>query len=259
MSERLADNIVEIIRSERLGHGDALASSRDLARRFGVTTPTVREALRRLEATGVVEFRHGSGTYVGPGIGRRLMANPHLPRSTRASVLELVEARLVLEPAVAAAAANVRMAEAVRELESAAANALHPPEESLRRSVHFHVALAAASGNSLLREAVEALLQVRARDQVEIRHRYNDRARDHAEHLEILDAVRDGDAAAAERLTRTHLVAIREAVLAADFPVEEEPENDGGADGDNDRDSPAASEAPATPDTSATLQEGAQQ
>lgn len=159
LSERLADNIVEIIRSERLGRGDALASSRDLARRFGVTTPTVREALRRLEATGVVEFRHGSGTYVGPGIGRRLMANPHLPRSTRASVLELVEARLVLEPAVAAAAANVRMAEAVRELEHAASNALHPPEESLRQSVHFHVALAAASGNTLLREAVEALLQ----------------------------------------------------------------------------------------------------
>ncbi|MFC7650005.1 winged helix-turn-helix domain-containing protein [Streptosporangium lutulentum] len=70
MSERLADDIVEIIRSERLGPGDVLASSRELARRFDVTTPTVREALRRLEATGVVEFRHGSGTYVGPGIDR---------------------------------------------------------------------------------------------------------------------------------------------------------------------------------------------
>jgi GntR family transcriptional regulator, transcriptional repressor for pyruvate dehydrogenase complex len=218
LSERLADDIVEIIHSERLGPGDVLASSRELARRFEVTTPTVREALRRLEATGVVEFRHGSGTYVGPGIDRRLLANPHLPRSTRKSVLELVEARLVVEPAIAAVAARIRVPEAVEELKAASANALHPPRESLRQSVHFHVALAAASGNALLRETVEALLHVRAREQVEIRHRYNDRTRDHAEHVEIFEAVRDGDTEAAERLTREHLTAIRDAIVDAEFP-----------------------------------------
>ncbi|MEV1023705.1 GntR family transcriptional regulator [Streptomyces sp. NPDC050264] len=218
LSERLADDIVEIIRSERLSPGDVLASSRELARRFEVTTPTVREALRRLEATQVVEFRHGSGTYVGPGAERRLLANPHLPRSTRQSVLELVGARLVVEPAVAAEAARTRLPQGLEQLEYAAANALFPPEESLRRSVHFHVALATASGNALLKETVEALLQVRARDQVEIRHRYNDRERDHAEHLLILEAVRDGDAEAAERITREHLGAIRDAVQAAEFP-----------------------------------------
>ncbi|MGW6054690.1 FadR/GntR family transcriptional regulator [Streptomyces sp. NPDC055189] len=220
LSERLADDIVEIIRTERLTPGDALASSRELARRFEVTTPTVREALRRLEATGVVEFRHGSGTYVGPGVDRRLLANPHQPRSDRASVLELVGARLVLEPAIAAAAARSRSADGIRQLSLATGNALLPPEESLRQSVHFHVALAEASGNALLREAVEALLYVRAREQVEIRHRYNDRERDHAEHVEIYAAVQAGDAAAAERLTREHLTAIRDAVLAADFPGE---------------------------------------
>ncbi|MFG2497620.1 FadR/GntR family transcriptional regulator [Streptomyces sp. NPDC048441] len=218
LSERLADDIVEIIRTERLAPGDALASSRDLARRFEVTTPTVREALRRLEATEVVEFRHGSGTYVGPGVDRRLLANPHQPRSDRASVLELVGARLVLEPAIAASAARAQVEDGVQQLALAAGNALLPPEESLRQSVHFHVALAAASGNTLLRETVEALLHVRAREQVEIRHRYNDRERDHAEHVEIYEAVRDGDAGAAERLTREHLTSIREAIAAADFP-----------------------------------------
>ncbi|WP_049575997.1 FadR/GntR family transcriptional regulator [Streptomyces sp. SBT349] len=217
LSERLADNIVAIIRTEQLGPGDALASSRDLARRFEVTTPTVREALRRLEAMGVVEFRHGSGTYVGPGIDRRLLANPHLPRGSRASVLELVEARLVLEPAIAAAAARARVPVAVEQLAAATDNALHPPGDSLRVALHFHVTLAAASGNSLLREAVEALLDVRAHEQTEIRHRYNDRVRDHAEHVAIFTAVRDGDAAEAERLTRDHLTAIRDAIAAADF------------------------------------------
>lgn len=212
LSERLADEIVDIIRTENLGPGDLLASSRDLARRFEVTTPTVREALRRLEATGAVEFRHGSGTYVGAGVDRRLLANPHRPGIDPGAVLELVEARLVLEPPIAAAAARVRDADGLRQLEDSVTNALHPPQGDLRPAVHFHAALAATSGNALLRETVEALLHVRVREQIEIRHRYDDRERDHAEHVRILDAVRDGDAALAQRLTEEHLASIREAV-----------------------------------------------
>ncbi|MFL1381339.1 MULTISPECIES: FadR/GntR family transcriptional regulator [unclassified Nocardiopsis] len=212
LSERLADDIVEIIREQHLRPGDLLASSRELAQRFEVTTPTVREALRRLEATGVVEFRHGSGTYVGPGFARTLMVNPHLPRGAGDSVLELAEARLVVEPAIAARAALARTDDDLAQLGQSAQNALHPPRFGPGSAVHFHIALAAATGNPLLKETVEALLHVRAREQVEIRHRYHDRERDHAEHLLILEAVRDGDADAAERLTRDHLSAIRDAV-----------------------------------------------
>jgi GntR family transcriptional repressor for pyruvate dehydrogenase complex len=97
-------------------------------------------------------------------------------------VLELVDARLVLEPAIAAAAARVRAPEAMSRL-----------------------------------EAVEALLHVRVREQIEIRHRYDDRERDHAEHVQILAAIRAGDPKAAETLTRTHLESIRKAIETAKF------------------------------------------
>lgn len=214
LSERLADDIVTIIRTENLAAGDVLESSRDLARRFSVTTPTVREALRRLEAIGAVEFRHGSGTYVGAGVDRRVLANPHRPDIDSTAVLELVEARLVLEPSIAAAAARARHETGLRQLEAAASNALHPPDGDTRPAVHFHVALAATTGNDLLRETVESLLHVKAREQIAIRHRYDDRARDHAEHLQILEAVRAGDAAAAERLTSEHLSSIRAAIAS---------------------------------------------
>ncbi|MFI7680757.1 FadR/GntR family transcriptional regulator [Actinophytocola sp. NPDC049390] len=135
-----------------------------------MTTPTVREALRRLEATGIVEFRHGSGTYVGTGISR------------------------VLEPAIAAAAARTRGAAALTRLKAAVTNAPHPPAGETRPAVHFHVALAAASGNRLLEESMEALL-----------------------HVQILAAIRDGDPQAAETLTRTHLESIRTAIETAKF------------------------------------------
>jgi DNA-binding FadR family transcriptional regulator len=220
-SERLADDIVALIRAEQLAPGDALESSRDLAKRFEVTTPTVREALRRLEATGVVELRHGSGTYIGPGLERTLLANPHRPTITRQSVLELAQARLVIEPGIAALAATVRDDAALEGLDAAAANALQPPTRGVRPALHFHVELARASGNPLLLQTVEALLAVRAEEQVEIRFRYDDRERDHAEHLEILGAIRAGDAATAEGLTREHLTTIRDAIAAADLPDEE--------------------------------------
>ncbi|MBB3051661.1 DNA-binding FadR family transcriptional regulator [Prauserella isguenensis] len=218
LSERLADDIVDIIRTDRLVPGDALASSRELARRFAVTTPTVREALRRLEATGAVEFRHGSGTYVGSGIDRRLLANPHRPGIDRDAVLELVEARLVVEPSIAAAAADARESDGLAQLDRAVTNALEPQQGSERPAVHFHVALAATAGNTLLRETVEALLHVRVREQIEIRHSYDDRGRDHAEHQQILAAVRAGDAEQARALTHEHLVSIRDVVRSADLP-----------------------------------------
>ncbi|MGH3349419.1 MAG: FadR/GntR family transcriptional regulator [Nocardioides sp.] len=214
LSERIADGIVAMIEATGLEPGDALVSSRELAKRFEVTTPTIREALRRLEATDVIRFRHGSGTYVSGGVNRRLLVNPHVSQSRSESVLELLDARLVLEPPVAAAAAAKRTELDLAALTRSADNSLKPQQGDERPELHFHVALAGASGNHLLRETVEALLQVRARDQIEIRHRYTDRDRDHADHVRIVEAVRDGDPAAAETLTREHLLAIREALAA---------------------------------------------
>lgn len=222
LSERLADDIVDIIRSDRLMPGDALAPSRELARRFDVTTPTVREALRRLEATGAVEFRHGSGTYVAPGIDRRLLANPHRPGIDRAAVLELIEARLVVEPSIAAAAAEAREPHGLAQLDRAVSNALAPQQGTERPAVHFHVALAETAGNTLLRETVEALLHVREREQIEIRHSYDDRERDHGEHQHILAAVRAADSDRARALTRDHLMSIRDVVRSTELAEREQ-------------------------------------
>jgi GntR family transcriptional regulator, transcriptional repressor for pyruvate dehydrogenase complex len=125
-----------------------------------------------------------------------------------------VEARLVVEPSIAAAAALARDETGLAQLAAAVTNALHPPEGDLRPAVHFHVALAATTGNDLLRETVEALLHVRVKEQIEIRHRYDDRERDHTEHVQILEAVRAGDADLAHRLTAAHLTSIRRAIGA---------------------------------------------
>jgi DNA-binding FadR family transcriptional regulator len=217
LSDRLTESILGIIRDGGLGPGDAIPSARELAKRFAITTPTVREALRKLEATGAVEFRHGSGTYVGPTINNVVLANPHRPPITKESVLQLISARLVIEPAIAAESAVARRPENLERLEAAVTNALVPPGGPAF-ALNFHIELAAASGNPLLQEVLASLLKVRVREQQQIRALYDNRQRDHQEHRAIANAVRDGDAEAARELTGRHLANIRKAVQAASFP-----------------------------------------
>ena len=65
---KVADEIIETLRQEiatrRLPHGERLPSEKDLSERFGVSQPTVREAIRALETLGLVEVLHGNGSFV---------------------------------------------------------------------------------------------------------------------------------------------------------------------------------------------------
>ena len=73
---RRADRIFELLRAQiatgELSRGVRLPAERDLASRFGVSVPTIREALQALAATGLVDIRHGSGSFVAPDADRWL-------------------------------------------------------------------------------------------------------------------------------------------------------------------------------------------
>ena len=70
--QKVADQILSALRTEivtgALPRGSRLPAERDLAEQFGVSGPTVREAIRGLSALGLVEVRHGSGAYVAPNV-----------------------------------------------------------------------------------------------------------------------------------------------------------------------------------------------
>ncbi|WP_166828851.1 FadR/GntR family transcriptional regulator [Brevibacterium limosum] len=209
--ERLTREIVKTIRTENLQPGQTLPSAKELASRFEVTVPTVREALRRLEATGSVELKHGSGTYVREAINRRILDNPHYVPVDLAAAIELLDARIAIEPGIAELAADVQDADAVDSMESALDNALQVT--TAVPAGHFHVELARASGNRALHEMLVSLLAIHSRTQQAARTSY-DRLRDHDEHADILDAIRRGDGFEASHRTRKHLEAIKAAVLA---------------------------------------------
>ena len=139
--------------------GDRLPSERELAVRIAVSRPSVRSGLRTLAAMGIVQTRHGSGTYItqGPpcldGTPLRALAALH-----GISHEQMFEARCVLEVGAAGLAAErasgdqtVAMADEVSGMFAS----VDDPQAFLMHDIRFHRAVATASGNVILASLVE--------------------------------------------------------------------------------------------------------
>ncbi|WP_166996854.1 FadR/GntR family transcriptional regulator [Paramicrobacterium fandaimingii] len=212
LSYSLAQGILEMISDRGLTHGDVLPNARTLAEHFDVTIPTIREALRTLEATGAVELRHGSGTYVGANIGRLVLPNPNGLDLTGDIRLQMINARFVIEPQIAELAAISRDGDAGLEaLEESLESSDWALPSVVTPQLNFHRELARVAGNVVLYEVVDSLLSLRSREHREIRRMY-DRKKDHAQHRAIYDAVKKNDAALAHTLMHEHLSDIRAVV-----------------------------------------------
>ena len=211
-TEQVVSHVRNLIEQGALRPGDRLPAERDLAAHVGVSRPTVRAGLRALAAIGVVQSRHGSGTYIPdgpPSLGTDALSFlAALHGFTRD---EMYEARRILEVGAAGLAAEratpeqiATMAEEVASLFAAMAN----PQVFLVHDINFHRAVAAASGNPIvasLVEMVSALYYERRRDTAA---RASDRdMRDAAEmHRRIYQAIRSRDADEARRAMQTHLM-----------------------------------------------------
>ncbi|MEV0715842.1 FCD domain-containing protein [Asanoa sp. NPDC050611] len=216
LSDALIARIVELIRADGLGPGDRLPAVRVLAERFAVAQPTMREALRQLQATGAIDIRHGSGMYVAAALDRVVIANPNPPTLGGVQAAQLLDARLLIEPYLAGLAARHRDATstaALHETLDLAERHLSGDDGRLHQAnTTFHLRVAAASGHGILHEVLDSLLSVHAAEQRAILHIFDDRARDHEEHRSVLAAIDAGDEPLAQRLMRRHLEDVADVV-----------------------------------------------
>jgi GntR family transcriptional regulator, transcriptional repressor for pyruvate dehydrogenase complex len=218
LADELAAGVVGLIRERRLEAGAQMDTVRSMADRFAVAVPTMREALRRLEAMGVVVLRHGSGVYVGENVRRSVLPNPHGPLLTSESLVDLLQARSTIEPPIAAMAAAVRHPDGVARITETLAEAeqclLQRHERLWVVNLDFHRAVAQASGNTVLAEVVDSIVLVHAQEQREILRLHGDEGEDFEEHRRIARAVLDGDADEAYRASKEHLDNVIEAIRA---------------------------------------------
>jgi GntR family transcriptional repressor for pyruvate dehydrogenase complex len=159
--EEVAARIRGLIASGELGPGQALPSERKLAEQFKVGRAVIREAIRQLEVSGLVESRHGGGNYV------REITVEHLVAPI-ASVLngmaplreELMDARLFFEPQIARAAAARATPEDLRRLQEAISRQeerVAGGSSGAEEDAEFHELLASATHNTVVERVMEVI------------------------------------------------------------------------------------------------------
>lgn len=212
-----AEKIATAIAVGQYQVGSRLPAERDLAAAFGVSRPTIREAIIALEIDGLVEVRIGSGVYVVS----------QSPRSAKVKMdigpFELTEARLLIEGEVAALAAVHVTDEDIEELEKllekiATANETGAQAGELVDQ-RFHAAIARFTRNSAMVAAVDLLWTIRSRSPQCIRTFEKSRGKGRtpviAEHRAIVDALKMRDPAKARAAMRAHLNRVLDYLLDA--------------------------------------------
>lgn len=220
LSERVALRIREMIRDGGYGKGDRLPAIMEMAHSFGVGHPTVREALTKLEAIGVVEIRHGSGVYVSRNEDLLLMSTPdYAPVVTRKLLADLIRSRMPLEMQSVTEAVEHITVKHLKEMRRLLATAgKHLGDDAMLNKVNmaFHREIAVASRNTVLLQLLDVLRELFQHEQLMILDIFGSREEDHRGHLAILEALERRDAAVAAQRMRKHLQGVLDAVMQWD-------------------------------------------
>ncbi|RVU04490.1 FadR family transcriptional regulator [Novosphingobium umbonatum] len=212
----LARKLMAELSNGRYAVGDRLPAERELSVTFGVSRPTVREAVIALEVQGLVEVRVGSGAYV-----KRLPGKEDIP-GFNITAFELTEARLLFEGEAAALAATQITEEGLAELETLVEDIEREnrnPDGTEKADRAFHLAIARATRNSAIIEAIERLWELRAQSPESALLHEKARSANIKpvvdEHKAVLDALRAHDPSAARAAMRAHLAAVLDSLLFA--------------------------------------------
>jgi len=215
----LVESLGNRIRAGQLQAGDKLPTEAAIMEEFEVSRTVVREAISKLQAAGLVETRHGIGTFVlGPGDGPSFKITPE-QFSTLQDVIAVLELRIGLETEAAGLAAQRRSdanLAALRKALDAVINAVEAGQDSVAADFQFHLEIARATQNSHFTELMATLgAQIIPRARLEASvdmsaERLAYMRRVNAEHESILDAITSQDAESARAAMRTHLSNSRE-------------------------------------------------
>lgn len=219
LAQEVVERVSERIRSGRLQAGDKLPTEAAIMGEFDVSRTVVREAISKLQAAGLVETRHGIGTFVlGPGDGPSFKITPE-QFSTLQDVIAVLELRIGLETEAAGLAAQRRTPDnltAMRAALDAVITAVEAGQDSVAADFQFHLEIARATQNSHFIDLMATLgSQIIPRARLEPTADMNAERlaymrRVNTEHESILDAIAGQDADSARAAMRTHLSNSRE-------------------------------------------------
>jgi DNA-binding FadR family transcriptional regulator len=226
--QRIADELRVLIVSGELAEGESLGREPDLVERFGVSRPSLREALRILEAEGLITVERGvRGGVVAHEPDQRMTARTAalVLRSRNVSLADVFEARSLLEPVAARKIAELPVRgrrSAVADLSAlvdAQEEAIRDPEAFAVVNTRFHERLVALGGNQTLSILIEMLNEIVTRAVTAVSQgggvmgSLATRQRALRSQRRLLRLIEEGVPAAAEEHWRVHMAVVAKVML----------------------------------------------
>lgn len=215
LGDQLFDRLTQLIERGEFPEGSRLPAESELAERFGVSRPVIREALSRLRSAGTIVSRRGSGSFV-QSRGSRATQNPLATFGTLTSLAQVRHCyviRTCIESEAAFYAAENRSPGALDGLRSALdrlETAIATGQIGMDADYEFHSGVARASGNVFLVGVMEAMrtpieFTIDLARSLALRHPMDHLLTVQAEHVRIFEAIENGDAETARISMRTHV------------------------------------------------------
>ena len=205
---QVADQLRQLLDSGEYAVGARLPAERELAEQFGLSRPTVREALIALEVEGRIRIRVGSGIYV------RAMAasTPPASQGNDEGPFELLRAREFIEGAIAAEAAVQAGPDDIEKLDKVLTRmktSNHPSESMIGVDREFHTSVAGILGNAVLVRFIGEMFDQRFNPYFERLSSYFENRQSWQaaidEHVVVRNAIAAHDPAGAKAAMQEHL------------------------------------------------------
>jgi GntR family transcriptional repressor for pyruvate dehydrogenase complex len=217
VAEEISARLLTMIREKQLHPGEKLPSERELAAMLQVSRPSLREALRALAIMNIIEIRQGDGTYVTSLEPDLLVEHLDFVVSLDdATILQLFEARKIVEVGAASLAAKNISKEQIKALEDCLAKSIesiHDPQEFLAIDLELHERILEAANNPFIKRFLASLSRIGSASRsrtVDIPGIREITARDHGV---IVSAIKAHDEDAAADAMLAHLNHVEERLI----------------------------------------------
>jgi GntR family transcriptional repressor for pyruvate dehydrogenase complex len=208
--DNVVDQIQQLIASGHLESGDRLPKEDELVTQLGVSRTVLREALSRLEATGLVTIQRGRGMFVADPSGvascARLIRNA-MTLSGK-DLAQFMEFRRIIECQGARRAAELARAEDLAELERLVLEMNREDQdfiESVKLDFQFHLKIVEISGNELMHSALRVIQEFIMTTMVKTTPNPRDYDYSRQVHMDLVNALRTGKPDVAEKAARAHM------------------------------------------------------
>lgn len=209
-TEAVVESLTQRIKHGEFGPGEKLPSEQALLKEYEVSRLTLREALAKLAAWGMIQVMHGKGAYIGETISAPALDNvlsPYFPEKNLDRMNDLVEARNMIESEITAKVAINRTNKDIRRLERLLNydfQKITSAKKFAEQDYAFHLALSQMAGNEFFLSMYQALSRQIQFFLIQYAQSIADWKKALNRHQPILEAIIDQNTEQARFLAREH-------------------------------------------------------